>query len=1279
MSKIKLSLVLFVLILTAISNNGWAQAPQNINFPLDPMYRKVFDQDSLKGFDEQAARASALSEGFFGSEFTVRLYNFKREYIDNKYRLRANIPPHPTIEEYLAANRPAAVPGCVNEDFEASAAAVITTSNQVLGWTVTHGYNSTPGAAQAPYYPNWSGGTINSCNLITCCPMPPSVSEILDCSAPGGYIDADIGSQYPIYSVFGAGPPNAAAAAANPQLTNTMSGNKIIRINDGIANYSIEKLSKTFSITSQNCLFQFAFISVFATGHPCCDAGAFSIKLPGIPCPSFSVSAPGPGCLAGAGTPSYYVAGSGITYTYNTSTSNASFIYNQWQISSMDLSAYIGQNITIDIIASDCTGGAHYGKIFFDAQCGPMTVIGNGTAYDAGTTITVPTCGAAGATLCAASGLGPYSWAGNGVPIGYTAPSMTNQCFVTNVSAQYTLYMQPAGSCAPIQRIVNSTVTPAPLLNASAVQAVCGSTLATITATPSGSAANPSTISWSPTPLSLSSGTTVGTYSIPIGQTPMLVTIVASDPLGCLVTTTLNVNPAPPIPTFTIVNATNSSSITCDYPVINLNANTTYSYNGGSLNYFWASNSTTFATSGVSIVNPGTYTVNGSDPVTNCVTTRTVSIGVNTVVPVSTIGPLLQSITCGTAGVTAQNVTVTANPTVNITHQILSPYGGTFVSTSYIDHYTPGGIGTFTYCLKNDVNGCSVCKNFTVTSSQGFPTFTVMSPNNFTLGCTTTSCAALNIVGGATSTLTPGGAVSYTILAPGSSSATPPGSLSTVAFYTVCTPGSYTVITKDNVNFCETRVPISVLQNTFAPTISAQVDRTTLDCYNPKVTLRGLSMNSNIFYTWIFVATPNSLQGDTVTAFINASSPTQTLVNTYTLVITDSSSTCKSQMVIPIYQNLFVPKAGVSPSITSVSCNTQSVTLSNLSSTGILTVTGYPHNLPVVGALWEGPTPQQPQTNVSTYVASTPGIYTMTAQDLNNGCTAKATMTVLDNVVYPDINADLNSFTVTLDCGSTTTVLSAQTTSLNPQPTYSYHWDTDGSQIVSGAETKSLTTQTPGSYAVFVKNLSSGCSTSANYAVVPGSLTADFAPDQLTGFAPLTVTFKNNSTSTNGSDKISSVWNYGNGTSSGSLTTAGVFVSGPISASISPSILYNQPGTYTISLYSTKGVCMASAQKVIKLDIPSVLEVPNVFTPNGDGINDLYFMKVANLSEITAVIFDRWGHKVYELTSETGNIEWDGKNLYGKDAAEGVYFYTIKATGKDGKPYDKKGTISLFR
>jgi gliding motility-associated-like protein len=99
----------------------------------------------------------------------------------------------------------------------------------------------------------------------------------------------------------------------------------------------------------------------------------------------------------------------------------------------------------------------------------------------------------------------------------------------------------------------------------------------------------------------------------------------------------------------------------------------------------------------------------------------------------------------------------------------------------------------------------------------------------------------------------------------------------------------------------------------------------------------------------------------------------------------------------------------------------------------------------------------------------------------------------------------------------------------------------------------------------------------------------------------------------------------------------------------------------------------------IEVEIPSTLIIPNIFSPNGDGANDLFFVKATNLDKIDILIIDRWGNKVYELSSSTGNIAWDGKNQYGKEVASGVYLYKLKASGKDGTSYDKQGTITLVR
>ncbi|MEI6021243.1 MAG: gliding motility-associated C-terminal domain-containing protein, partial [Bacteroidota bacterium] len=85
------------------------------------------------------------------------------------------------------------------------------------------------------------------------------------------------------------------------------------------------------------------------------------------------------------------------------------------------------------------------------------------------------------------------------------------------------------------------------------------------------------------------------------------------------------------------------------------------------------------------------------------------------------------------------------------------------------------------------------------------------------------------------------------------------------------------------------------------------------------------------------------------------------------------------------------------------------------------------------------------------------------------------------------------------------------------------------------------------------------------------------------------------------------------------------------------------------------------------------------FTPNGDGINDEFFLKANNLVQINIKIYDRWGNMVFDSNSDKGNIRWDGKNANGQMVSEGVYFYELKATGADTKTFNQKGTITVAK
>ena len=86
--------------------------------------------------------------------------------------------------------------------------------------------------------------------------------------------------------------------------------------------------------------------------------------------------------------------------------------------------------------------------------------------------------------------------------------------------------------------------------------------------------------------------------------------------------------------------------------------------------------------------------------------------------------------------------------------------------------------------------------------------------------------------------------------------------------------------------------------------------------------------------------------------------------------------------------------------------------------------------------------------------------------------------------------------------------------------------------------------------------------------------------------------------------------------------------------------------------------------------------MPNAFTPNGDGINDVFRIPPGILIELKEFsVFDRWGNKIFTtLNSAKG---WDG-TFKGQQAASGVYVYIIKGSDYKG-PVLAKGSVVLVR
>lgn len=125
---------------------------------------------------------------------------------------------------------------------------------------------------------------------------------------------------------------------------------------------------------------------------------------------------------------------------------------------------------------------------------------------------------------------------------------------------------------------------------------------------------------------------------------------------------------------------------------------------------------------------------------------------------------------------------------------------------------------------------------------------------------------------------------------------------------------------------------------------------------------------------------------------------------------------------------------------------------------------------------------------------------------------------------------------------------------------------------------------------------------------------------------------------------------------------------------------FRESGSFLVQLYVTPiGEQQAELVTTITVSIAnSLLEMPNAFSPNGDGINDIYKAKSnhSSIIEFHAYIFNRWGQKIYDWTDIDGG--WDG-TWHGKQVKDGTYYVLVKARGADGRNYNIKRDVNILR
>lgn len=198
-----------------------------------------------------------------------------------------------------------------------------------------------------------------------------------------------------------------------------------------------------------------------------------------------------------------------------------------------------------------------------------------------------------------------------------------------------------------------------------------------------------------------------------------------------------------------------------------------------------------------------------------------------------------------------------------------------------------------------------------------------------------------------------------------------------------------------------------------------------------------------------------------------------------------------------------------------------------------------------------------------------------------------------------------------------------------------------------------------GSYDVAVQD-GTGITTQTIMLTYQKTVIAAFIPSVSGGTAILDVDFTNTS-----SGAIDYNWNLDEANMNSTQTN--------------PSFSYDVPGVYDVRLIASDNNCRDTAFSTITVTgVSSIGEIANIFSPNGDGINDNFYIPCVGMKTLEVFIYNRYGNIVYEWTGKNGY--WDGHTYpAGQAVPDGLYFYYLKGTGFDQVEYDLNGQLTLLR
>jgi len=223
-----------------------------------------------------------------------------------------------------------------------------------------------------------------------------------------------------------------------------------------------------------------------------------------------------------------------------------------------------------------------------------------------------------------------------------------------------------------------------------------------------------------------------------------------------------------------------------------------------------------------------------------------------------------------------------------------------------------------------------------------------------------------------------------------------------------------------------------------------------------------------------------------------------------------------------------------------------------------------------------------------------------------------------------------------------------------------YIWNF-GNGTTSTSSSPIITFDTVGTFTITLITVNPGACNLSD--TVHATITVESGPTANFTYTPITPVPNSAVTFTNLSLNATSYsWDFGDATTS---------------TEANPVHMYNKTGGYNVCLNAYNGSnCPARICKTVPTDIEPIIGLPSGFSPNGDGENDVLYVRGAAIKTLDLKIYNRWGELVFETTSQS--IGWDG-TFNGKPQPIDAYAFVLSVSFIDGSQQLKKGNVTLLR